>query len=110
MFNPIKIILSVLIAISPMEAIADTTQPAPAGPHCNHVFDANLLQKFTRFYNKAAEPSTFETLDQLMDFQMFDCDYMYIIEARPKSGVFGVSEAYIFRKRPFEFLGTLMIK
>ncbi len=110
MINLIKIIIFVLIAVSPVEAIADTTQPAPAGPHCNHVFDANLLQKFTRFYNKAAEPSTFETLDQLMDFQMFDCDYMYIIEARPKSGVFGVSEAYIFRKRPFEFLGTLMIK
>jgi len=93
-----------------MEATADTNQPASESLHCNQVFDTDLLQKFASFYNRAAEPHTFETLAKLMDIQMFDCDYMYVIEARPKLGVFGTAEAYIFQRRSFDFLGSLLIK
>lgn len=93
-----------------METTADTNQPASESLHCNQVFDTDLLQKFASFYNRAAEPHTFETLAKLKDIQMFDCDYMYVIEIRPKLGVFGIGEAFIFQRPSFAFLGSPMIE
>lgn len=71
---------------------------------------ANIEREFSGFYNTNLKPQTFEMLTSNSNLSFFDCGYFFIVETRPKTGVFGAETSFLFEKKGFRFIANVFIQ